>query len=289
MAVAAVPPDDYVLGTERAEQERLRLQHELWRPAAEAAWARAGLGPGQWVLDLGAGPGFCALELARAVGPGGRVLALEGSGTYVAAARAAAAAAGLHQLEVRHIDLAAPAPLATGPRDEAGPGSGRFDLAWCRWLAMFLPRLEPFLSLLATSLRPGGCLVAHEYVHWHTFGLHPHGAAIARFATAVTDSFRAAGGDPDVNRRLPSLLAANGFSIEELRPLPVLGRLGDPWSLWLERFVTLYGQELIRQGRWSPQEAATAAAEMARARTDPGSYWVGPTVLDLRARRACPP
>jgi SAM-dependent methyltransferase len=289
MAIAAVPPDDYVLGTERAEQERLRLQHELWRPAAEVAWARAGLKPGDWVLDLGAGPGFCALDLARAVGPQGRVLALEGRGTYVAAARAAAEAAGLQQLEVRHVDLAGPGPLGADPPGTAEPGGGRFDLAWCRWLAMFLPRLEPFLALLSSSLRPGGCLVAHEYVHWHTFGLHPHGAAIARFAIAATDSFRAAGGDPDVNRRLPALLAAAGFAIEELRPLPVLGRLGDPGSLWLERFVTLYGQELIRQGRWSPEEAASAAAEMARARTDPGSYWVGPTVLELRARQACAP
>jgi SAM-dependent methyltransferase len=281
--------DTYVLGTEPEEQERLRLQHDLWRPTATAAWERAGLGPGQRVLDLGAGPGFCALDLARIVGPGGRVLALERSAAYVAAARGLAAREGFHQLEVQAVDLGGPA--ATDARGHSAPrlGTGGFDLAWCRWLAMFLPRLEPFLALLATSLRPGGCLVAHEYVHWHTFGLHPHGAAIARFATAVTDSFRAAGGDPDVNRRLPSLLAATGFSIEELRPLPVLGRLGDPCSLWLEHFVTLYGQELIRLGHWSPQEAATAAAEMARARTDPGSYWVGPTVLDLRARRACPP
>jgi SAM-dependent methyltransferase len=294
MAIAGSPPDGYVLGTDPAEQQRLRLQHELWLPAAGAAWARAGLKPGQWVLDLGAGPGFCALELARAVGPGGRVLALERSGTYADAARNAAATAALSQLEVRRFDLAAPPSLDEGAQGDEGLGDGNFgrgcfDLAWCRWLAMFLPRLEPLLSLVGTSLRPGGCLVAHEYVHWQTFALHPHGTAIARFAAAVTDSFRAAGGDPDVNRRLPALLAVDGFAIEELRPLPVLGRLGDPWALWLERFVTLYGQELIRQGRWSPEEAARAAAEMASARSDPGSYWVGPTVLELRARRASRP
>lgn len=277
--------DSYVLGTEPEEQDRLRLQHELWRPAAIAAWERAGLGPGQRVLDLGAGPGFCALDLARIVGPGGRVLALERSGAYVAAARAAAAQAGFHQLEVRAVDLGGPA--ATAPQGQSAPGlgTGDFDLAWCRWLAMFLPRLEPLLELVATSLRPGGVLVAHEYVHWNTFGLHPDGAVIARFRDAAITSFRGAGGDPDVIRRLPSLLAARGFDIEELLPLPVLGRGGDPWAQWLERFVTLYGQELIRQGHWSAEEAADAAAAMARARLDPGAYWVGPTVLALRARR----
>jgi SAM-dependent methyltransferase len=237
------------------------------------------------VLDLGSGPGYCALDLARAVGPGGRVLALEGSATYVAQARAAAAAEGLAQLEVRQLDLAAPLPVGAGTPGEQGLGAGRFDLAWCRWLAMFLPRLDPLLDLVTTSLRPGGCLVAHEYVHWDTFGLHPDGAAIARFRDAATTSFRAAGGDPDVNRRLPALLAARGFTIEELLPLPVVGRGSDPWARWLEHFVTLYGRELIRQGLWSAQEAAAAAEAMARARLDPGAYWVGPTVLALRARR----
>jgi SAM-dependent methyltransferase len=268
-----------VLGTEPEEQQRLRLQHELWRPAATASWQRARLGPGQWVLDLGAGPGFCALDLARVVGPDGRVLALERSETFVRTARAAAA--GISQLEVRRIDLGVP----PADRCDPGLGEGRFDLAWCRWLAMFLPRLDPLLDLVTTSLRPGGCLVAHEYVHWNTFGLHPDGAAIARFREAATTSFRAAGGDPDVNRRLPALLAARGFTIEELLPLPVVGRGSDPWARWLEHFVTLYGRELIRQGLWSAQEAAAAAEAMARARLDPGAYWVGPTVLALRARR----
>lgn len=36
--------------------------------------------------------------------------------------------------------------------------------------------------------------VALRYVHLETFGLHPHGQAIARFAEAAMASFRAAGG-----------------------------------------------------------------------------------------------
>lgn len=84
--------------------------------------------------------------------------------------------------------------------------------------------------------------MALEYVHWPTFAFHPHGAAIARFAAATTDSFRVAGGDPDVNRRLPTLLSTQGFSIKEMRPLPVLGRLGDAWARWLEHFVRFMGR-----------------------------------------------
>lgn len=268
---------DYVLGTGAQERERLRLQHELWLPRARQGWQRAGLAAGQTVLDLGAGPGHCALELARTVGPQGRVVALESSPTYVAEARSAAAAGGLPWLEVRRHDLAR-SPL---PAVEA-------DLAWCRWVAMFLPSLEALIDSLPRALRPGGRLLAQEYVFWDSFGLHPHGRAVARFAAAVTGSFRAGGGDPDVNRRLPALLAAAGFTIEELRPLPVLGRAGDPWCRWLERFVTVYGAALIEQGLWNQADAAEAAGEMAAARRDPGGFWVGPTVLELRARLSGP-
>ncbi|MCP9792268.1 methyltransferase domain-containing protein [Vulcanococcus limneticus Candia 3F8] len=265
---------DYVLGTHDAELARLGLQHELWRPAAQAAWRRAGLGPGQRVLELGAGPGLAALELARAVGPEGRVLGLELSAAYVAAGQALAEREGLDQLELRRHDLLAD-PL---------PAEG-FDLIWCRWVAMFLPELDGVLDQLAPALRPGGRVVFHEYLHWDTFGLHPHGTAIRRFGQAAQRSFRDAGGDPNVNRRLPSLLAQRGFQINELRPLPVLGQAGSMAAQWMESFVVVYGPQLQRLGLWSAADAAQATAEIAQAQRDAGSYWVGPTLLELRATK----
>ena len=267
----------YVLGTHGEELERLRFQHELWRPLAEAACQRADLRPGERVLDLGAGPGFAAMDLARRVGPQGQVLALEHSPAYVAAGRRLAAEAGLAQLELRQHDLL---------RDPL-PREG-FDLAWMRWVAMFLADLEPLLTQLPLALRPGGRLVLHEYVHWDSFGLHPHGIAIHRFGQVVQRSFRQAGGDPDVNRRLPSLLAARGFRIDALDPLPVLGREGSLAAQWMERFVRIYADQLQAQGLWSAADQAEALAEIKAAAEDPGSFWMGPTVLELRATRWAP-
>ena len=99
------------------------------------------------------------------------------------------------------------------------------------------------------------------------------------------DEHRAAGGDPDVNRRLPSRLTARGFQIDALTPLPVLGGEGSMAAQWLQRFVAVYAAQLMAQGLWSADDQAEADAEMAAAQTDPGSYWVGPTVLELRATR----
>src|SRR5678815_5381538 len=75
--------DEYVLGTHDAEIVRLEHQHRVWRPAALEAWRRAGLSHGQTVIDLGCGPGFAAVDLAEAVGPTGRVIALDKSSRFL--------------------------------------------------------------------------------------------------------------------------------------------------------------------------------------------------------------
>ena len=152
-------------------------------------------------------------------------------------------------------------------------------------MAKLLRDLDPLIDQLELALRPDGIAVFHEYIHWSTFGLHPHGDAIARFGRACQRSFREAGGDPDVNRRLPTLLAAQGWRNEELRPLPVLGGSGSIAARWLERFVAVYGTRLQQLGLWSDNDAEQATTEIQAAQTNPGSYWVGPTLLELRARK----
>ena len=66
------------------------------------------------------------------MGAQGRVLGLERSEAYVASGRHMAKQAGLHQLELRLQDL------LSDPWPEES-----FDLIWCRWVAMFLPKLSP--------------------------------------------------------------------------------------------------------------------------------------------------
>ena len=53
---------------------------------------------------------------------------------------------------------------------------------------------------------------------------------------------------------------------------------------WLEPFVAVYGPRLQELGLWSEAESDKAAAEIDRAAQTPGSFWVGPTVLEVRAR-----
>ena len=53
----------------------------------------------------------------------------------------------------------------------------------------------------------------------------------------------------------------------------------------MERFVLVFGQQLQQFGHWNADDALEAQDEIARAQADPDCYWVGPTALEVLARR----
>src|SRR5207237_3970143 len=96
---------DYVLGTHDQELVRLGLKHRVWRAVVLDCWQKAGITAGKRVLDLGAGPGYAALDLAEIVGPSGEVVALERSGNFVNAMRKAFRQRGLTNVKIHELDL----------------------------------------------------------------------------------------------------------------------------------------------------------------------------------------
>ena len=70
-------------------------------PVSEALLALAAPRAGERVLDVGCGCGATTLEFARAVGPAGRVAALDISGPMLAEGQARAEAAGIANIDWR--------------------------------------------------------------------------------------------------------------------------------------------------------------------------------------------
>jgi ArsR family transcriptional regulator len=102
------------------------------------------------VLDLGTGTGALALELAAA---GCRVIAVDHSPRMLEAAREKIAAAGALGIELRAGDATA-LPLA----------DGEVDAAFAHMVLQYLPSAAEALAEMARVVRPGGSLVAIDFV-----------------------------------------------------------------------------------------------------------------------------
>src|SRR4030095_6335238 len=92
MSVMTMP--SYIIRGGQAGRERLRLLARVMRPTTAALFARAGVREGMRCLDVGCGGGDVSFDLARLVGPLGRVVGIDLDAVKITAARAEATAAG---------------------------------------------------------------------------------------------------------------------------------------------------------------------------------------------------
>lgn len=268
------PRGDYVLGTHDAEIERLGFQHRVWRDAALAGWRRAGLAEGMRVLDVGAGPGWATLDLAEIVGAGGEVLAVERSPHFAAHHRAMMRERGLTQVKLVEADLMTP-PSVTG-----------YDFAWCRWVASFVASPDALARWLATALHAGGRVVFHEYLDYESWRYLPPRPALQEFRRTVVETWRADGGEPDIAAPLTGWLSANGFRVEQVRPLVFIAAPGEPMWRWPSSFVETYLARLVSLGKRDAAWAQRVRDDLRAAEGDPSSRVLTPLVAEIIAVRA---
>jgi len=149
---------------------------------------------GMTILEPGPGMGFFTLELARRVGPNGRVVAVELQPRMLAGLRRRTAKAGL---EAR-VDARPAAKDALGVRDLAG----KVDLVFAFALVHELPDASRFFDEVLRTLAPGGRLLLAEPSG------HVKAAAFeATLAAAARAGLRAEPG-PAIRRSRTAMLAA---------------------------------------------------------------------------------
>jgi SAM-dependent methyltransferase len=270
---------DYVLGTHDEEIARLELQHIVWRPQMLAAWRRGRITRGSRVLDIGAGPGFATADLGEIVGSGGHALGLERSARFAAAARQRCAERGLTNTRIEEMDLMA-------DREIANIVETGFDAAWCRWVACFVTSPASLVHRIARALKPGGVAIFHEYADYASWRLLPPRPPVERFVAEVMASWRAAGGEPDVARTLPALLAQSGFRVRDVRPIVFTVRPSDFRWQWPSTFLRLGVRRLADLGRLDAPFVDEVISELDLAEGDPSTVMVTPLVLEIIAERS---
>lgn len=266
--------DDYVLGVDPDELARLRFQHATWAASMAGICRRAGFGVGDRLLDLGCGPGYTTLELARQVGPSGQVVARDRSAAFVEHLVAERDRAGLPWIEP-----------SVGPIEELELPEASLDGAYSRWLFSWPARPELGLARVAAGLKPGARLAAQEYLVWGATTLVPRSDAYDRVIELCLESFRRAGGHIDIGERLGELGRAHGLEVESFEPVARSGRAGSMEWRWPTGFLRAYVPKLVAQGLATGAEHAAFVRDLDEREAEGSSWLVAPVMVDAVLRR----
>ncbi len=264
----------YVLGTHEEELVRLGLQHRVWRGAAHDLWERARFGPGNTLLDVGAGPGYATRDLAELVGPQGKVIAVEISARFVEHLRSQA---------IPNV------VVIQGDAQELALEDESIDGAYARWLFTFVSTPERVAARVARALRPGAVFAIQDYGSYGAVRLGPPSEALRRVMDATAASWKQSGGDPDIGCRLPTILQEAGLVIRDLRSHARIARPGTALWEWPTTFFRNFVPTLVEGRFLSQEDAHTFFDDWARASDNPSAFLLTPIVLDLIAEKPVTP
>jgi len=187
------------------EPERLEAYEEMfrWRPQMEPLLEPAALAPGQAVVDYGCGPGHLALELARRVGAGGRVHAVDINREFLERTERRASEAGVgDRLEVHRAR-----------QDRIPLPDASVDRVICKNVLEYVDDPAASLADFRRVLRPGG--LAHVIdSDWGMLVVEPLGPErIAELFAAARLAYQT----PLIGRALFGVFRSAGFEEVQVR------------------------------------------------------------------------
>jgi SAM-dependent methyltransferase len=250
----------YVLDNAAAgELDRLRALEAAYDPTSAEHLARLGVGPGALVLFAGAGAGGL---VSWAAGRGARVTAVDLDPRFVEPL--ASDTVSVHR-----------ADITTDPL----PGAG-YDVVHTRLLLGHLPDPAAVLARLAGALRPGGALLAEEY-DWASYGPSFPSEGSTRTIAAFTRVLADGGFDPDLGRRLPTLLRRLGLDgVDAVGRVLTLRGTGAPTAAVHRQTFAALVPKVLAAGLLTQDDLAAFAARMA----DPDFDALTPTMVSVWGR-----
>jgi SAM-dependent methyltransferase len=266
---------EYVLGHSEQEFERIEVQARRFAPFTRDVFQAAGIGLGMRVLDVGSGPGDVAFLAAELVGSSGSVTGTDKAPTAVELARARASSKGLLNVDFREADLA----QMTFDRP--------FDAIVGRFILMHCGDPPAMLRKLMDHARPGGIMVFLEPA-WSFASSQPLVPLYLRCCQWIVETFRSAGGEPEMGIKLHSAFVAAGLPAPSMRMYPIIGgpEAALDWIQGIAGIVDTMRPEIIRLGLATAEEidGATLVDRLRAEAAATDSVIVAPSVVGAWAR-----
>lgn len=264
--------EDYLLGVNVTELERLRFQHGVWGSVTNAFFDRLNLGEGWKCLDVGAGPGFVAMDLRSRIGHTGEVTALEPSQFYLDWFRG--------EVEKRNWTNI---KFILGTAEDATLPEQYYDLIFVRWVIAFVAVPEKFLVQLLKSLRPAGVIAFQDY-YYEGLSVFPRGGAFDEMPGVVKAYYKSVGGDPYITGSLPGLLRKHGLQLIDFTPHSVAGGPKSDIMEWAHRFFTTHMQAMIGTGAATQAQGDAMLKDWHAHRNNPDALFFSPIVVDVAGK-----
>jgi ubiquinone/menaquinone biosynthesis C-methylase UbiE len=212
------------------------------------------LKPGDRVLDVGAGPGFLAAEIAEAVGNSGSVCGVDISEPLLKIARSQTK--GKNKIKYLHGDA------TQLPFQEE-----EFDVVVSTQVLEYVPDVEAALAEFHRIIKNGGRVVLldtdWDSIVWHS----PDRQRMNRILTAWEEH----ASDPFLPRTLASKLNRAGFHVESQKIMPLFNSGYDP-NTYSNRMIDLVTSFVIGRNGITEDEAYEWAREL-RSSGETGQYF----------------
>jgi SAM-dependent methyltransferase len=216
--------DDYLLGVNQRELERLRFQHSVWGHITKKFFDRLNVGRGWRCLDVGAGPGLVSMDLRELVGETGEVTALDPSQFYLDCLGTQA-----HNKNWTNVKC------VQGTAETTDLPSQYYDFVFVRWVIAFVPDPEKFLLPLFNALRTGGIIAVQDY-YYEGLSLFPRGGIWDTMPDIVRAYYRSGGGDAYVTGKIPAIFRRHGVELADFTPTCLSGGPTSGVMEWAHRF-----------------------------------------------------
>lgn len=264
--------EHYVIATGQRGRDRLKVLSRVFSETTTRLLDHVGIREGMSCLDAGCGGGDITADLARRVGPGGRVVGIDRDPIVVDIARQEAAAGHLDNVEFRVCDVFEVEDTEC------------FDAVYVRFVLSHLPDPGMAMARMVGALRRGGVLVVED-VEFSAHFCYPDSPAFTEYVNLYSRAARAKGDDPDIGPRLPSLMRDGGLDEIDMRVVQPAGIRGEV-KLLSAITMEMIGEAVVSAGLASAEEVARIVGALYDAASDERTLLSTPRIIQAWGRKS---